>query len=224
MCSTILLHTQTMQSHDPQFPAPLVSNGNGSGNGNDSSSVSANPHNASRGMQGLRVLVCLASYDFGQFPLLEEVLDSYQDFCVAGASIDVYIHTAIPYTVGLIDMLNARLSCEGMQIIIAVQSPAVRLNLVDRHRQLFYEKIDDYDLFIYSEVSSKFCAFHSLFMHSLVFALLKYTFHLMQSTSYVYCRMISKCHPQPLTHIYKKQSKWSNSSERVQLKIITSAS
>ena len=168
MCSTILLHTQTMQLHDPQFPAPLVSNGNGSGNGNDSSSVSANPHNASRGMQGLRVLVCLASYDFGQFPLLEEVLDSYQDFCVAGASIDVYIHTAIPYTVGLIDMLNARLSCEGMQIIIAVQSPAVRLNLVDRHRQLFYEKIDDYDLFIYSEVSSKFCAFHSLFMHSLV--------------------------------------------------------
>lgn len=151
MCSTILLHTQTMQSHDPQFPAPLVSNGNGSGNGNGSSSVSANPHNASRGMQGLRVLVCLASYDFGQFPLLEEVLDSYQDFCVAGASIDVYIHTAIPYTVGLIDMLNARLSCEGMQIIIAVQSPAVRLNLVDRHRQLFYEKIDDYDLFIYSE-------------------------------------------------------------------------
>ena len=41
-----------------------------------------------------------------------------------------------------------------MSITIAVQSPAVRLNLVDRHRDLFYEKIDDYDLFIYSEVSS----------------------------------------------------------------------
>jgi hypothetical protein len=41
-----------------------------------------------------------------------------------------------------------------MTVTIAVQSPAVRLNLVDRHRDLFYEMIDDYDLFIYSEVSS----------------------------------------------------------------------
>jgi hypothetical protein len=40
-----------------------------------------------------------------------------------------------------------------MTITIAVQSPAVRLNLVDRHRDLFYDKIDEYDLFIYSEVS-----------------------------------------------------------------------
>jgi len=38
-----------------------------------------------------------------------------------------------------------------MRIKIAVQTPAVRLNLVDRHRKLFYEKINDYDLFIYSE-------------------------------------------------------------------------
>lgn len=38
-----------------------------------------------------------------------------------------------------------------MTVTIAVQSPAVRLNLVDRHRELFYEKIEDYDLFIYSE-------------------------------------------------------------------------
>ena len=62
--------------------------------------------------------------------------------------------------VGLIDMLNARLSCETMTITIAVQSPGVRLNLVDRHRQLFYENLDAYDLFIYSEVRNllhEFC-------------------------------------------------------------------
>lgn len=38
-----------------------------------------------------------------------------------------------------------------MTVTIAVQTPAVRLNLVDRHRELFYEKVEDYDLFIYSE-------------------------------------------------------------------------
>lgn len=49
-------------------------------------------------LQGLRILVAIASFDFSQFPLLEEVLDSYQDVCVAGAEIDVYIHTVVPYT------------------------------------------------------------------------------------------------------------------------------
>eukprot|EP00554_Chaetoceros_debilis_P002364 CAMPEP_0194083032 /NCGR_PEP_ID=MMETSP0149-20130528/8384_1 /TAXON_ID=122233 /ORGANISM="Chaetoceros debilis, Strain MM31A-1" /LENGTH=499 /DNA_ID=CAMNT_0038765329 /DNA_START=76 /DNA_END=1572 /DNA_ORIENTATION=- len=102
-------------------------------------------------LAGLRILVAIASYDFSQFPLLEEVLDSYQDACVAGAHVDLYIHTVVPYTVALIDLLNARYSCDGLEITIAVQSPAVRLNLVDRHRTLFYDNIEEYDLFIYSE-------------------------------------------------------------------------
>jgi len=142
-CATVLVHTHISQSNDADkapvqidkrevVPPQMVVTGN-------------------KGFQGLRVLVAIASFDFAQFPLLEEVLDSYQDVCVAGANIDLYIHTVLPYTVGLIDLLNARLSCEGMTITIAVQSPAVRLHLVDRHRDLFYEKIDDYDLFIYSE-------------------------------------------------------------------------
>jgi hypothetical protein len=49
-------------------------------------------------LQDLRILVAIASFDFSQFPLLEEVLDSYQDVCVAGAKIDLYIHTVVPYT------------------------------------------------------------------------------------------------------------------------------
>ena len=163
LCTTFLLHTHVndQQPPDPPFPSSqLVSNGNGRNSNNISNVIhyknQASNGSNNRGMQGLRVLVCLASFDFGQFALLEEVLDSYQDFCMAGAFIDIYIHTVIPYTVGLIDMLNARLSCDGMQVTIAVQSPTVRLNLVDRHRKLFYEKIDDYDMFIYSEVSLLF--------------------------------------------------------------------
>ncbi len=119
------------QAHEPQIISP------------PSSSV----------IHAKRILVALASFDFSQFPLLEEVLDAYQDLCFAGASkVDVYIYTTIPYTVALIDLLNTRFSCHGLQIFIVVKSPSVRLNLVDFHRTLFYEKIDDYDLFIYSEV------------------------------------------------------------------------
>ena len=104
-------------------------------------------------LNGKRILIALTSFDFSQFPLLEEVLDAYQDLCFAGASqVHVYIYTTIPYTVALIDLLNSRLNCSGMQIYIVVKSRTLRLNLVDCHRTLFYEKIDDYDLFIYSEV------------------------------------------------------------------------
>ena len=167
LSSSFLLHTKAVQSTNPQFPPSLLNpsqNGQLSNYNNNHGSHEISPEKESGSgtgisewrapLEGVRVLICLASFDFGQFPLLEEVLDSYQDFCMAGASIDLYIHTVIPYTVGLIDLLNARVSCDGMNVIIAVQSPAVRLNLVDRHRELFYEKIDDYDLFIYSEVSS----------------------------------------------------------------------
>ncbi len=110
-------------------------------------------------LYGKRILIALASFDFSQFPLLEEVLDAYQDLCFAGASkVDIYIHTTIPYTVALIDMLNTRLSCQTLQIYIVVKTPALRLNLVDCHRTLFYEKIEEYDLFIYSEVGIIFHA------------------------------------------------------------------
>jgi len=103
-------------------------------------------------LSGKRILIAIASFDFSQFPLLEEVLDAYQDLCFAGASkVHIYIHTTVPYTVALIDLMNSRLQCDGLQIYIVVKTPALRLNLVDCHRTLFYEKVDEYDVFIYSE-------------------------------------------------------------------------
>jgi hypothetical protein len=66
---------------------------------NNTSDTSTRSRISSKGyLQGLRILVAIASYDFSQFPLLEEVLDSYQDVCVAGAILDLYIHTVLPYT------------------------------------------------------------------------------------------------------------------------------
>jgi hypothetical protein len=111
--------------------------------------------NTNNPLQGMRVLIAIAAYDFSQIPHLEEVLDAYQDLCVSGVSkIDVIIHATIPYPVTLIDLLNNRLLpiCRDVfRITIVLKSPNLRLHLVDCHRELFYNHLEDYDLFIYTE-------------------------------------------------------------------------
>jgi len=108
-------------------------------------------------LDGKRILAVIASFDFSQIPHLEELLDSFHDLCVAGAQTDVFIHTTVPYPVSLIDLLNTRHKCtntsprSGLSITITLFSPSLRLHLVDKHRPLFYEKIDDYDIFVYTE-------------------------------------------------------------------------
>jgi hypothetical protein len=68
--------------------------------------------------------------------------------------VDVIIHTTVPYPVTLIDLWNSRLlpGCkEVFSITIVVKSPSLRLHLVDCHRSMFYERLNMYDLFIYTE-------------------------------------------------------------------------
>jgi hypothetical protein len=105
----------------------------------------------SRTLQDIRILVAIAAFDFNQIPHLESVLDSYHDICVAGARVDVVVHATIPYPVTFIDLLNSRFTCDTFSIQIVLKSTALRLHLVDCHRQLFYDRIQDYDLFIYTE-------------------------------------------------------------------------
>lgn len=100
-------------------------------------------------------MIVIAAFDFSQLPHLEEVLDAYQDLCVTGTSkVDVIVHATVAYPVALIDLLNSRLlpSCQEIFSLKIVLKPAsLRLHLVDCHRQVFYDKIDDYDIFIYTE-------------------------------------------------------------------------
>lgn len=107
-------------------------------------------------LQGLRILIAIAAFDFSQIPHLEEVLDAYQGLCVTGAAkVDVVIHATVAYPVALIDLWNARLlnSCRGgvFSLQIVLQPSSLRLHLVDCHRDLFYARLEDYDLFIYTE-------------------------------------------------------------------------
>lgn len=66
------------------------------------------------------------------------------------------------YPVALIDMLNDRMRCNnpspnaGLTMTLMLKPQSVRLHLVDFHRELFYDRIDQYDVFVYTEVSSLF--------------------------------------------------------------------
>jgi hypothetical protein len=100
---------------------------------------------------GIRLLVAIAAYDFSQLPHLEEVLDSYHDVCVAGVTVKVVLHTTVAFPVTLLDLLQTRFPCPGFSLDIRLLLPRVKLHLVDYHRKLFYNHIDQYDLFIYTE-------------------------------------------------------------------------
>ena len=111
-----------------------------------------NPLHVNSILQHTRILIAIAAYDFSQIPHLEEVLDAYHDTCVAGAAqVDVVIHATVPYPVTLLDLWNARFTCEPFSLQIVLKPASLRLHLVDCHRQLFYDNIDRYDLFIYTE-------------------------------------------------------------------------
>lgn len=102
-------------------------------------------------LNGLRILVVIVAFDFSQLPHLEEVLDGYHDVCECGTHIKVIIHATVPYPVTLIDLLNARLSCTTLDIQITLKPPSLRLFLVDEHRHEFYQHLQQYDLFVYTE-------------------------------------------------------------------------
>jgi hypothetical protein len=102
-------------------------------------------------LRDLRVLVVIVAFDFSQLPHFEEVLSAYHDLCTAGSIVDVIVHATVPYPVTLIDLLNSRFTCPTFTITIALKPKSLRLFLVDEHRRVFYDRINDYDLFIYTE-------------------------------------------------------------------------
>mmetsp|Transcript_28629 Transcript_28629/g.78638 ORF Transcript_28629/g.78638 Transcript_28629/m.78638 type:complete len:495 (+) Transcript_28629:356-1840(+) len=102
-------------------------------------------------LENLRILVVLVAFDFSQLPHLEEVLDAYHDAAVAGATVDVHIHATVAYPVTLIDMWNDRFADAKFQVTIVLKPKSLRLHLVDCHRQTFYDNLQKYDLFVYSE-------------------------------------------------------------------------
>lgn len=135
---------QVQQQHDGS--APVTTNDIPTNHhATTSSSSSPSP------LSGIKVLVAVVAYDFSQVPHLEEVLDGYMDLCAAGSLVDVVVYATVAWPVSFIDILNTRFHSSRFSITVRLLSPRTRLHLVDFHRELFYEKLEDYSLFIYTE-------------------------------------------------------------------------
>jgi len=108
-----------------------------------------------------KILVALASFNLDQLTFLEEQLEGYRGLAEAGAEVSVVIHATEPYSVALIDILNTRMYFDSKRYVgsfnikVVLLNPHVRLHLVDHHRTLFYDNLDNFDLFIYSEDDMK---------------------------------------------------------------------
>lgn len=129
---------------------------------------------------GKKIFVEVTTVGSKQFAYLEIVLDSIRDICEAGAFVSLHITTTncdpnassdieCPlrgqtseetvednFPVEIIDHLNERLRCrnpEGtLDTHIHLLSPDWGKQVVDNHRRLFYDNIDEgYDVFIHTE-------------------------------------------------------------------------
>ena len=144
-----------LATHKEQFFSAPNNNNNNNNNKNVQQGAVDPPSSSSFSsslLQDLNILVAIASFDFDQVPHLEETLDGYHELCVAGATTHVYIHTTVVYPVAWLDLWKTRWNCAaGFQLTFVVVNKGVRLHLVDLHRELFYDQLDKYDLFIYTE-------------------------------------------------------------------------
>ncbi|CAB9503724.1 expressed unknown protein [Seminavis robusta] len=148
---TGLLHIDDESNTDSPVAIQATSFSDSSPDGSKVSPQLQSSRALSSSLNNVRILVAIAAFDFNQIPHLESILDSYHDICVAGAKVDVVVHATVAYPVTFIDLLNSRFTCQDFAIQIVLKPPSVRLHLVDCHRQLFYERIHDYDLFVYTE-------------------------------------------------------------------------
>jgi hypothetical protein len=132
-------------------------------------------------LRNKKILVEVTTVGQSQYIYLESVLDSFRDLCEAGAKVSLHITTTncdpnpkpedpeCPlygqsseetrennYSVEKIDQLNERLKCRdpdgSLDVNIRLISPEWGKQVVDNHRRVFYDRLDDgYDVFVHSE-------------------------------------------------------------------------
>jgi hypothetical protein len=106
-------------------------------------------------LAGSRILVATVAYDLKQFMHFDIMFDSFRDMCESGASVDLVIYTSLEWPRPAIESLEGRAFCRHpsatFRAAIIIKDPAVGLNIVRFHRTLFYENLDKYDLFIFTE-------------------------------------------------------------------------
>lgn len=108
-----------------------------------------------KSLEGKRILVASATYGSDNSLHLQEILNSLRDTCESGAYIHLLLYVTYPWAPHIVNLFNDRLTCRNprgkIDTKIIVQSPQLKEHFVDAHRKYFYDNIDDFDLFVYTE-------------------------------------------------------------------------
>ena len=108
---------------------------------------------------GLRILVAILAYDLSHQVYLENMIDSFRDMCETGSEVHMHVYTTVEWPRSLLQSLDRRVSscrpddksARKMKLSVRKHSPDWKIRLGSLHRRLFYQHLDDYDLFVYSE-------------------------------------------------------------------------
>lgn len=132
-------------------------------------------------LRAKKILIEVTTVGQFQYAYFEHVLDNFRDLCEAGAKVSLHIITSncdpnpkktdpeCPlyersaqktlennYSVEKISQLNERLRCRdpdgSLDVSVRLISPDRGKQVVDHHRHVFYEQIDNgFDVFVHSE-------------------------------------------------------------------------
>jgi len=115
-------------------------------------------------MWGLRILYVVPMYDFKQYRHTETMMDSGRDLCEAGAKVSMIIQTTVEIIESMRKTFEQRLYCANpagsFDFEIENYDPEVKHRLSHKHRKVMYDRLDDYDIFIYSEDDMHVRPFH----------------------------------------------------------------
>lgn len=103
-----------------------------------------------------RIFVSIPSYEYQKtFCYLDDMIDSFRDLCHSGAKVFIQLYITSPLSVEQINLFNAKNKCfhpdGAFEIHAKIKPLNLKFHFVDAHRKDFYENLDSYDLFIYTE-------------------------------------------------------------------------
>lgn len=104
----------------------------------------------------IRILIAVVAYDLQQLSYIDVLVDSFRDMCECGAQLEVVIYTTVfEWPTGIMQMLHDRTTCRHVhgqfKLVMMPMPSTLGLNLVRLHRGYFYENLDRFDVFIYTE-------------------------------------------------------------------------
>lgn len=104
---------------------------------------------------GLRILYVVAMYDFGQYKHTEKIIDSARDMCEAGARVNLVLQVAVGIPDIMMDAFMKRTYCSNpvgnFTLAVDWYDRSVALDLSTKHKRYMYDRLEQFDLFVYSE-------------------------------------------------------------------------